>query len=453
MSKCESHCDHTHTNAFIDLNGVPYVLAEYLDRWNFQQIDRSLIKSEINVDQSESMRAIVDISVDDIGKRASDGLPAIVGNRTKQKELLKMVADNAERFDRQLDVLKRGIILRVNYQLENQSNGQVIRSMCEDLRINDRCYFMDINPRNVDDNAIIVNFSDCMVSTINEFTHGSTRMVIRVTRVQMFYECVKKDPKMPRIKQSMINRGYPNYLPTSYGTEEDMYQYHNNMQNRHFLGHYNGNGMGWCECDDPGMISPPVWTSFNRFYHFDNYGNDIIFHPQEINDPMCKTILLGAGTINVNRAFVINPGHRIIFKFSIWKNDVTVVSNTRGIARALKVPMEEQYHEHHHHHDNNHCHNHHDPIEPDKETLIRLYHELQHTNDRQNAAINSILDRIDMLSDQIENLLLPPVEEPDNPDITNPDNPVPPDNDDPVTPPDNPDDPVTPPPNEDEGLI
>lgn len=454
MSNCESYCDHhKHTNAFVDLNGIPYALAEYLDRWNFQQIDRSLIRSEINVDQSESMRAIIDINVDDIGKRASDGLPAIVGNCTKQKHLLKMVADNAERFDRQLDVLRRGIVLRVNYQLENQRTGQVIRTMSEDMRILNRCYFMDINPRNVNDNAIIVNFSDSMVSTINEFTHGTDRMIMRVTKIQMYYECVKRSLKMNRIKQSMIPSGYPNYyLPTSYGSEEDMYQYHSNMQNRHFLGHFDNRGLDWYGCEDRDMISPPVCTNFNRFYHFGDGGRDIIFHNQEIYDPMCKTVLLAAGTIDVNRAFIINPGHRIIFKFCIWKNDITVVSDTSPIARALKVPMDDHCHDHHHHDDCFHDHGH--LINPDKETLIRLYHELQHTNDRQNAVINRMLDRIDELAEQIQNIILPPVEEPDTPIDPPPD----PDDGgttpDPDVPPETPDEPVTPPPdNPDDGVV
>ena len=92
--ECMNQNANGHVNAFIDLNGIPYLLAEYLDRNNFQQIDRSQIKSEIIVDQSESMRAVIDVSIDDIGKRASDGYPAIIGNTTKHTNLLKMISDN-----------------------------------------------------------------------------------------------------------------------------------------------------------------------------------------------------------------------------------------------------------------------------------------------------------------------------------------------------------------------
>lgn len=417
------HDCHHATNAFVDLNGIPYLLAEYLDKYQFQQIDRSLIRSEILVDQSESMRAIIDINIDDIGKRASDGLPAVIGNNKKQHNLLEMITTNSQRFEHQLNVLRRGLIIRVNYQLENQRNKQVIRSMSEDLRINDRSYFIDINSKNIDDNAIVVNFSNTMVSTINEFTHGIDRMVLRITNVQMFYECVTNDPKMPRIKQSLM----PGFgLPTTYGSEQDMYSYHQQMQNRHFMEYPD-------VCDS---VIPPTWASFNRFYHFNEYGESIMLHTQEINDSYCKTMLLGAGTVNVNRAFIINPGHRIIFKFCIWKNDVTLFNNTRPIADALRVPISDN---NHHHHD---CHHpdHHYPINPDQETLIRLYRDLQFVNDRQNAIMNRMMLRIDELADQVSSLL-PPVEDPDNPiDPPNPDTPddtTPPDTEDPVIPPDN----------------
>ena len=221
--KCENHGTDTRVNGFVDLNGIPYVLAEYLDRNNFQQIDRSQIKSEIIIDQSESMRAVVDISVDDIGKRASDGYPAIVGNNTKHCNLLKMISNNCELMNHQFNVLRRGIVIRVDYQLENYRTHQVIRSMTEEFRINDRSYFLDINPRNVNDNAIIVNFCNTIVSTINEFTHGQDPMILRVTHVHMSYEMVKAAPHMPRIKQSMTSSYQNECSPGIYGRENDVY--------------------------------------------------------------------------------------------------------------------------------------------------------------------------------------------------------------------------------------
>ena len=334
--ECVNQNANGHVNAFIDLNGIPYLLAEYLDRNNFQQIDRSQIKSEIIVDQSESMRAVIDVSIDDIGKRASDGYPAIIGNTTKHTNLLKMISDNCEIMDHQFNVLRRGIVIRVDYQLENYRTGQVIRSMTESFKIMDRNYFLDINPRNADDNAIIVNFCNTMVSTINEFTHGRDPMMMRITNIHMSYEMVKQSPKMPRIKQSLMGSSNPCMLPTNYGLEKDMYRYHDMMQNRHFMPGWDPNSF---VPEDPTMIMPSTWSMFNRFYRFDSNASDIVIHGQEVNNPMTKVALIPCGVVRVNRTFMINPGHRIIFKFCIWKNDLTVINDTTQVAQCLRAPM------------------------------------------------------------------------------------------------------------------
>lgn len=418
-------CNHDiHTNAFIDINGVPYVLAEYLDRRNIQHIDRSMIKSEIFVDQSEAMRAVIDINVDDIGKRGSDGLPAIIGNNTKQKKLIKMISDNAENLNHQLNVLRRGIILRVSYQVEDSSNYQPIRTMTEDLRILDRNYFLDINPRDVNDNAIIVNFCNSMVSTINDFTHGVNRMVFRITNIQMYYECVKTDPKMPRIKQSLYT-SVPDEMKTPFVNSNEYYQYHNNIQNQHMF-----NTPGCTSGDNylDGVITPPTWYSFNRFYHFDNGGRDIVFHFNEVNDPYTKSVLIPCGNITVNRAFCINPGHRIIFKFCIWKNDGTFVTDTSMVSQALRAP----YLDFSYTHDCNHHHHHHDhEVNPDYEALIRMIEEDRRREHRQNHTINKLIHMVEDLQEIVKNQTTSPDtdgnEEPDiePPVVDPPENPTP----------------------------
>ena len=323
------HPHEGHVNAFLDLDGIPYLLAEYVDKRTFQQIDPSLIRSEVYIDQRESMRAIIDISIDDISKRCSDGYPAIVGNNSKQKALLNIIAAHADQLNHQFDVIRSGIIMRVNYQLENQRTGQILRSMVEDLKIKDRSYFLNINPRNVNDNAIIVNFSNSMVSTVNEFTHGRDPMVLRITSVHMFYECLRRDPSVARICQA----NGP-YAPAA---EHDFYRYHEQMQNKHIItpGGCVHEGFGH-EC--PEMIAPPAWSMISRYYHFDSNGHDIVFHDREVYDPTMGGVLVPCGTIQVNHAFMINPGHRLIFKFSVWKNDLTVVSDALAVAEAIRTP-------------------------------------------------------------------------------------------------------------------
>lgn len=333
MCKNKDHCyeNQDHINGFVDLNNFPYVLGEYLDRNGLQQIDRSAINSNIFVDQSESMRAIIDISIDDIGKRGSDGCLAVIGNNTKRNNLLKMIANNKEYYrGTHLPTLRRGIVVRVNYQLEHYRTSQVIRSMTEDLRITDRQYFLDINSRNVDDNAIITNFSNTLVSTINEFTHGREKMAIRITNVQLFYECVNNAPKLPRIKETLIPSNY-NLVP-NIENNIDFYKYNEQMQHQHYLGTFND-----CVAND-NSIYPQKWSMFNRFYHFDDNGKNIILHFNEIYDPMSKVVLIPCGNCRVNRCFLINPGHRLIFKFSIWKNDVTFINDTSDIAQLLETP-------------------------------------------------------------------------------------------------------------------
>ena len=415
--QCENNNVGGHVNAFVDLNGIPYLLAEYLDRNAFQQIDRSQIKSEIIVDQSEAMRAIVDISVDDIGKRSSDGYPAITGNTTKYHNLLNMISNSCELMNHQFNVLRRGIVIRVDYQLENYRTGQVIRSTSEEFKILDRSYFLDINPRNTDDNGIIVNFCNTMVSTINEFTHGQDPMMIRVTNVHMSYEMVKQSPKVPRIKQSLMGSATAGYLPTNYGMENEMYKYHSMMQNRHVMPGYDPTAH---VNEDPNMILPTSWTGFNRFYRFDNGAQDIIIHDQEINDPMTKVILIPCGTVRVNRTFIINPGHRIIFKFCIWKNDATIVNDTTKIAQQLRVPvLNNPSHNdscNHHAHQNgctgNNDHGNH-LIDIDYESLIRMINVSNNMIYRQNQVINQLTDKVAELTTIVQTLVPPVVENPD----------------------------------------
>lgn len=331
-------CNHDipiHTNAFIDLNGMPFLLAEYLDRRNYQTLDRSMVYSEINVDSHESMRAVVNINIDDIGKR-TDGLPNIIGNNTKQKNLINLIINNYAKLDHQLPVIKPGICLCINYQLENNRTGQVIRAAQEKVFIKDRMYFLDINSRNINDNAIVCNFSQSCVSSLTEFTHGRDPMIFRITSIQMYYQVVSSEPVRP-VPESMVQCPTRVYPPMA--MRESMHDYHNRMQHHHFIGEY-GN-----EC--PETITPPHWGMFNRLYHFEKTGRAIVLHYEELMHYRNHIIDIPCGRIDVNRCFFINPGHRIIWKFSIWKNDVVSVNDTTKVASALRALCYDDYHHHH----------------------------------------------------------------------------------------------------------
>lgn len=316
-----------HNNAFINLNGVPYLLSEYVDQNTFQTIDRALVKSEINIDSTDPSRVIVNINIDNIGHKY-DGSLNVLGNSTKQNSLINMIKDNIYRIEHHLPVLKRGLVLRVHYQLENNRTGKVLRSLQEDIRINDRNYFIDINPNNINDNAIIINFTNSLVSTINQFTHGTDLMQLRITSIQLGYECVRPNPAKPQIGHSIYNIPPEMYVNDGLSNEQEMYYYHKSLQSQQYLGD---------PYQQPGNIIPTQWYDFNRFYHFETSGTEIILHEQEIYDKNNRIMHILCGSIAVNRIFLVQPGQRIIFKFSVWKNDLCIFNDTKRVAEALRV--------------------------------------------------------------------------------------------------------------------
>jgi len=311
---------------FLDLNGIPYVVGEYFDNRNLHTVDRTLISNGIIIDTSEAYRAVVKVNIDDIGRRASDNLPATVGNRSKQKALLAMIQNNAPRLNQVLDMAKPDLIVRVNYRIEDMKTTQIIRAASEDIKISQKSYFIDIND-DLNDNALVVNFADSIVSTLNHFTHGTDRMLIRITSIEMFYQIMKR--KSPSANAS-----------TDASNWNIAYEY--SMQNPMFNPYYH-HQFYQPQLDIYGnkveKFLPSSWWAFNHFYHFDNMGSDLILHKQEIDDTHNESYLVAAGTVTVNRAFEINPGHRIIFQLSVWKNNLTVVNDTSKIAKALNTCM------------------------------------------------------------------------------------------------------------------
>lgn len=382
--------NHNHTNAFVALNGLPYLLDEYVDRRVIQQVDRSMIKSEVKVDDHEPYRAIIDVNIDDIGMRASDGLPNIIGNNTKKHALIDMIRANFNTLDHHLPVLRKGMVIRVNARIENNRTGEVIRSMVEDIPLENRNYFLDINPRDINDNAIIVNFSKSCVSTINQFTNGRDAMIFRITSLQLCYPCVMDDPLHTRIGDRYMD---PYHNPI------DMYDYHEHMQSHIDISCHS-------YTSHQQEIMPPHWDSFERFYHFDKAKNDIILHENEINDPKAKVALLSCGNVQINRAFMINPGHRIIYKFSVWKNDVTLVNDVSTVANVLRAPVSDPYYMSHCTCCHDDCNHHHD-IYPDMENVLKMYKAGQNMDYTQNAVINKLNEKIDNLTTIINTLQNP----------------------------------------------
>lgn len=316
-----------HTNAFLEMHGIPYLLAEYVDRERFEQVDRSMIYSAINIDTTDPARAVIDISMDDIGKRASDGLPNVLDNDTKQKDVLDAVHRLFRGTNQAIPVIKRGLVARVNYQIENGRTGQVLRSIYEDIRIPERQYFISITPNDIEHNSIITNFTTTQVSTINQFTHGTDPMTLRVTSVQLCYEVMKSNDLRPRGRKDRPYQRMEDLAPMEYRERYGIYEYHKHTQNTQFLGE--------SLLDHPSNIYPYEWFGYNRLYHFSNDYKDMILHMEDIYNHYAKTTLIECGKLIVNRAFIVNPGERLVFKMSIWKNDLAIFNDTSSVARAL----------------------------------------------------------------------------------------------------------------------
>ena len=399
---CNCDCNNDYTNLFLDLSGQPFILDDYLDRKNIQSIDRSAIYSQIDIDNHESMRALVDISIDDVGKN-TDGTPSIVGNNTKQKQLIDDIIRNYSKLDHQLPMLKKDIGICINYQLENNRTGYVIRAAQEKLIINDRSFYLDINSKDINDNAIIANFNTTQVSTLTEFTHGTDPMILRITSIQLYYHMVPAVPINPY--PEMLVGKHPIVPHGMYG---DMHSYLRDNQYHQFIGDQYG-------CNDP--VMPPQWSMFNRMYHFDDMGRTIILHKDEIYNPRNKVVEIPCGSITVNRSFYINPGHRIIWRFNIWKNDIIAVSDTSAIGAALKapcyIPCPPTYPQ--------------PPVcphppmnHPNCNPIMNMYNASVAADYEQNAVINKLADMVSDLKTTVDKLANPDTNPDTNPD-ENPD--------------------------------
>ena len=280
------------TNALLNVRGYPYILNDYLENVVFKQIDPAFIKNSISITSGETGRTIVDISVDDTRP--------IAGNRIKYSKLIEAIFKNV-RANRQniLPVFQKALIVQISYQLENQRTGKILKSATEKLSVTTRDYFLDINVQSVSDNAIdntvITNFTDALTTTVTEFLHGSETMVCRVTGIELFYPAVILN-QMP----------HSHCGPTTIANE-----------------HNHGN---------------PVTQSYqyNDLYHFDNNGCDIHLHDEWIDGRSDDNVtLIPVGGIKLDKLFNVNTGHKITFKYSIWKSDIVMIKNSKRIEEIL----------------------------------------------------------------------------------------------------------------------
>jgi len=368
----------SHINALMNINGIPYLLGEYLDHACWQNLNEYDVENNIVVDTTENMRAIIDVSLRDIPTNR-DGSMFLTGNSSLNKVLLAKINKFYNEYCGKLDTVKNYLKVKVNYQLEDVRTSKIIRSTVEEFRLNNKAYFQKVNVNNVDDNYIISNYYGTEPSAISQFTHGRERMLLRITNIELCYECVKPSVSMPKnghMRRFADDMEFPMNPDNTY-----MYNYHRHAQSSQYFPDDGLNRQG----ADIAKYDIPKWAMTTAYYHFEDEGNLLVLHEQEIHDRKNKLLELPCGVINVNRSFYIQPGHQLIFKFSIWKNDTAIIYKPLNLAKALHVPFTEygdQYY--HNHHGNNH----------NDDLIYRMLDDRKDMDNRQNDAINKLNNMI-----------------------------------------------------------
>ena len=156
-------------------------------------------------------------------------------------------------------------------------------------------------------------------------------MILRVTDIELLYESVEPDPYYPR--KPIYKHPGPTYpsppVQYFYDPENEVYYYHEMQQRFHDLNDWRL---------DPQVVTPESLLIMNRFYHFDEDNRCFMLHMDEIDNPRCNSRPLACGKIRVQKTYRVLPGMSILFKMSIWKNDVILVSDGTLIADALQIP-------------------------------------------------------------------------------------------------------------------
>lgn len=312
----------TNKHALLNLNGWPYLSAEYLDQAQFQTVDRKLVRNQVLVDTTNPYHSIVDIVIDNVGERPS-------GNKSSYKQFLDLLVQHSAQLGGYLDVVKPFLTVKIEYSIESELTGRLLRVNTAKMVISNKTNYIDINGIDMDDNAILTNFSDSSTITVANRANGSDRMVIRIRKINLFYTGLKHPISNPfDNRRRPANDEREVFRPNSPKGRYDPF-YHSVHQPQYGI-----------MPDGPAdtMSIPPSWWSFNKYYHFENKGKSMALHFKEINDRNNTTFSIPIGSITLDRTFVVNTSYRIMFKISVWKNDTIVLNNTSKISKLLGVP-------------------------------------------------------------------------------------------------------------------
>lgn len=177
-----------------------------------------------------------------------------------------------------IDVLQKALLMEIHYQVENKRTGEIVRSFTIKSIIRNIEHFTNVNPDDINDNIVLTNSYDYVNTTISEYVHGSDRTICRVVDIDFSYLVIPED---------FVNQ----------------------------------------------------WGD-NIFYHFiDNYSH-ILMDSWRIEDKDTKTIKVPLGLVSIDRTFDVDIAHKVLFKVSMWRNDVIFVSDTTDIAKSIGVFQE-----------------------------------------------------------------------------------------------------------------
>lgn len=288
-------------NGFIDVNGVPYILGDYLNGREFLVLNPDQVKNEVTIDNSVPNRAFIQISLDQINRNADTGVLIPRGNIEKRSELDQMISNYREFIAQNyFGVVRKGVIVKINYRIETQS-GRCVRNLYDYLKIFESGLYTHVSDFNVADPAVIANYSDSIVASINSYIHGTESLVLRINSINLFYEVITpKKACLPKYTHRFYPYGVPK-PPTS------VELFDKSIKNR------------------------------NEFYHFGNNNRDIFINLPEVDCETKRVMMLPCGTFYINKTFPVVPMQRVIFNFSIWKNDLTIVPDTYQIANRLGI--------------------------------------------------------------------------------------------------------------------
>ena len=203
-------------NAFIDIKGVPYLCGYYLNNISFQTLSATQVQNEISIDNTIEGRTLVNIELDQLD-HDDQGLILPTGNVEKREQLEQMVMNYRDYIGlNSFEVLKNGLVVQINYRIEDQVTGRVVKVMTDSYTIYNAGFYSFVGNTNIADPAVVIKFSDSAVAAINQFSYGIQNLVLRINSIHLYYASVPSVRKRrPLYYPPHYAYGYPVPSPAS----------------------------------------------------------------------------------------------------------------------------------------------------------------------------------------------------------------------------------------------